>query len=81
MGADVAGVDDVDAGDILAQQIIQLLQDLGMPNGLSGVGYDDSDIEAFVAGTLPQHRVTTLAPRPTGAEELRSLFEDSLELW
>lgn len=81
MGADVAGADDEDAGEILADQIILLLQDLGMPNGLSGVGYDDSDIDAFVAGTLPQHRVTKLAPRPTGADELRSLFAASLELW
>ena len=81
MGADVDGADYEDAGEILAQQIIQLLQDLGMPNGLNGVGYDESDIDAFVAGTLPQHRVTKLAPRPTGAEDLRSLFEASLELW
>ncbi len=81
MGADVEGVDDEDAGEILADQIVRLLQDLEMPNGLSGVGYGDSDIEAFVAGTLPQHRVTKLAPRPTGAEELRMLFEDSMQLW
>ena len=81
MGADVEGVDDEDAGEILADQIVRLLQDLEMPNGLSGVGYGDSDIEAFVAGTLPQHRVTKLAPRPTGAEELRMLFENSMQLW
>ena len=66
MGADVEGVDAEDAGEILAQQIIRLLQDLGMPNGLSGVGYEEADIDAFVEGTLPQHRVTKLAPRPTG---------------
>ena len=81
MGADIDGVDHEDAGEILAEQIIRLLQDLNMPNGLSDVGYDDSDIDAFVAGTLPQHRVTKLAPRPTGADELRALFEESMELW
>ncbi len=81
MGADIDGVDETDAGEVLAQQIIQLLQDLDMPNGLRGVGYDESDVDAFVAGTLPQHRVTKLAPRPTGAAELQSLFEDSMKLW
>ena len=81
MGGETEGVDDEDAGELLAEQIVRLLQDLEMPNGLSGVGYSESDIDAFVAGTLPQHRVTKLAPRPTGAEELRSLFEASLELW
>ena len=81
MGADVEGVNDEDAGEVLARQIVQLLQDLDMPNGLTGVGYNESDIDAFVAGTLPQHRVTKLAPKPTGAKELQSLFEASLELW
>ena len=81
MGADVKDVDDEDTGEVLAAQIVQLLRDLDMPNGLSGVGYDSTDIDAFVTGTLPQHRVTKLAPRPTGAEELRVLFEDSMELW
>lgn len=81
MGGDIEGVDDEDAGELLAEQIVRLLQDLEMPNGLSGVGYSESDIDAFVAGTLPQHRVTKLAPRPTGAAELRLLFEESMRLW
>ena len=81
MGADVSDVSDAEAGDVLADQIIRLLQDLDMPNGLSGVGYDESDIDEFVKGTLPQHRVTKLAPRPTGADELRKLFEASMVLW
>ncbi|MCY4476185.1 MAG: iron-containing alcohol dehydrogenase [Chloroflexi bacterium] len=81
MGAEIEGVDDEEAGELLAEQIVRLLQDLEMPNGLSGVGYSESDIDAFVAGTLPQHRVTKLAPRPTGAAELRMLFEESMRLW
>ena len=81
MGGETEGVDDEDAGELLAEQIVRLLQDLEMPNGLSGVGYSESDIDAFVAGTLPQHRVTKLAPRPTGAAELRFLFEESMRLW
>ena len=56
---------------------------LEMPNGLA------RELDTTIrtsrrvcsAGTLPQHRVTKLAPKPTGAEELRSLFENSMELW
>ena len=52
-----------------------------MPNGLRGLGYEESDIEKLVEGTLPQHRVTKLSPVEVGSEELRTLFEESFELW
>ena len=35
----------------------------------------------LVAGTLPQHRVTKLSPRPASAEDLRALFLESMTLW
>jgi hydroxyacid-oxoacid transhydrogenase len=35
----------------------------------------------LVAGTLPQHRVTKLSPRPAGPDDLRQLFLDSMSLW
>ena len=38
-------------------------------------------VEFLVAGTLPQHRVTKLSPRPVDAEILRQLFLDSLTCW
>ena len=46
------------------------MQRLNMPNGLRAIGYSSSDIPALVEGTLPQHRVTKLSPRPAGPEEL-----------
>ena len=48
---------------------------------IKGIGYTSSDIPALVEGTLPQHRVTKLSPRPAGPEELARLFEDSLTVW
>ncbi len=53
----------------------------GMPNGLSAVGYGPRDIEDLVQGTLPQHRLTKLSPRPASAEDLRQLFTESMTLW
>ena len=52
-----------------------------MPNGLSAVGYTQGDIPALVEGTLPQHRVTKLSPRPAGREELQKIFEDAMTYW
>ena len=52
-----------------------------MPNGLRAIGYTSADIPALVEGTLPQHRVTKLSPRPAGPEELARLFEEALTAW
>jgi hydroxyacid-oxoacid transhydrogenase len=81
MGADVSGAGPEDAGELLAECIVRLLREIDMPNGLSAVGYGPGDVEALAAGTLPQHRVTKLSPRPATEEELRRLFLDSLTLW
>lgn len=81
MGADIGGVDESDTGEVLAQEIIRLLRDLDMPNGLSAVGYEESDAGVLAAGTLPQHRVTKLSPRPVTEDDLRRLFVESMRLW
>jgi hydroxyacid-oxoacid transhydrogenase len=52
-----------------------------MPNGLRALGYTPADIPALVEGTLPQHRVTKLSPRPAGRDELAGLFEDAMLAW
>ena len=81
LGANVAGRKEADAGKILADRLTWFMERLGVPNGLSAVGYTSADIPALVEGTLPQHRVTKLSPRPAGPEELAALFEDALVAW
>ncbi len=81
LGADVSRAKPADAGDILADQLIRLMQRLHVPNGLSAVGYTRDDIPALVEGTLPQHRVIKLSPRPVGREEFTELFEKSMVIW
>ncbi len=81
MGKDISDAKPEDAGEILASAIVELMQKVGMPNGLSAVGYGPDDVDKMVAATLPQHRVTKISPRPAGAEDLKQLFLDSMELW
>jgi len=81
MGVDVSKAKPEEAGEILAQAIISLMRKVGMPNGLKAVGYGPQDVDKLVEGTLPQHRVTKLSPRPAGPEELKQLFLDSMVLW
>jgi hydroxyacid-oxoacid transhydrogenase len=81
LGADTTGKSDADAGEILAEQIISFMHLLGIPNGLSALGFGRENIPDLVQGTLPQHRVTKLSPRAAGEEELAVLFEDALSYW
>jgi hydroxyacid-oxoacid transhydrogenase len=81
MGVDVTEAHEEDAGEILAQAIIDLMRRTGMPNGLGAVGFEPDDVDALVEGTLPQHRVTKLAPRPADPEDLRRLFLGALRYW
>jgi hydroxyacid-oxoacid transhydrogenase len=81
MGADVSGASDEDAGEILANAIIGMMRTTGMPNGLNAVGYDETDAEKLAEGTLPQHRVTKLSPRPADKAALEELFRDAMRYW
>ncbi|MSS73388.1 MAG: iron-containing alcohol dehydrogenase [Candidatus Latescibacteria bacterium] len=83
LGADVSGVRNPkeEAGEVLAGRIVAILKQLEMPNGLKAVGFTREDIPALVAGTLPQHRVTKLSPRPASEADLAAMFEDALTGW
>jgi hydroxyacid-oxoacid transhydrogenase len=81
LGADVSRARSEDAGRILADRITWYMQRLKTPNGLREIGYTSADIPALVEGTLPQHRVTKLSPRPAGIEDLSGLFEDAMTAW
>jgi len=81
LGANVTGARPEDAGKILADRIVGFMQDLRLPNGLRGLGYQSSDIPALVQGTLPQHRVTKLSPRPFEPEDLAGIFSDAMAAW
>jgi hydroxyacid-oxoacid transhydrogenase len=81
LGATVAGVRDADAGRVLADRITWFMQRLRVPNGLAAVGYTSADIPRLVDGTLPQHRVTKLSPRPATADDLAALFADAMVAW
>lgn len=81
LGADTAGVPLEDAGEALAGQIVKFMRSLGVPNGLAALGYARADVPALVEGTLPQHRVTKLSPKPASPDDLTALFQDALQAW
>ena len=81
LGADCAEADTDDAGGILADRVIEFMKLLKVPNGLKALGYTEGDIPALVVGTMPQHRVTKLSPRPIDEDIVAGLFRESLTIW
>jgi hydroxyacid-oxoacid transhydrogenase len=81
LGAETRGATPEDAGEILASEIELLMRRVSMPNGLAAIGFTEDDVDALVAGTLPQHRVTKLAPRPAAEADLRDLFLAAMRYW
>ncbi|CAB3984173.1 gamma-aminobutyric acid type B receptor subunit 2-like isoform X1 [Paramuricea clavata] len=81
-GADVTGVRKDDAGRLLSDFLTKFMYDLGIDDGLVAVGYSNDDVSDLVRGTVPQHRVTKLAPAGApGEEELAKLFEASMKIY
>lgn len=81
LGADVGDVPLDMAGEVLAMRLIEIMRMTGMPNGLADVGFSEDDLDTLVEGTLPQHRVTKLSPRPASPEDFKQLFRDAMTYW
>lgn len=81
LGADVTGVRREDAGRVLSDQLRVIMDQMKVENGLKALGYTSDDIPGFVAGTVPQHRLTKIAPRPQTEEDLARMFEDSMTIY
>ena len=81
LGTDVEGIPAEEAGVTLADAITGFMRRLDVPNGLGALGYTEADIPELVKGTLPQHRVTKLSPRPFTEQDLALMFGAALRAW
>jgi alcohol dehydrogenase class IV len=81
LGADARDTTPDDVGEVLAARVIELMRATGMPNGLSALGFGESDIDALATGAEPQYRVIKNAPVDIGRDEIRRLFRAALRYW
>lgn len=73
---------DPDEGaEALPRVLAELVRDIGMPNGISGFGYQHDDIDQLVDGMLKQTRQLAVIPRPVNRESARQVFVESLTNW
>jgi len=81
LGADVTNAKADDAGAIISDVVREFMDKMKIPNGLSALGYDKTDIPGLVKGALPQDRVNRLAPRPQVAEDLHAIYDKSMVVY
>jgi alcohol dehydrogenase class IV len=81
LGADVRGATPEDAGEVLGKQLIGLMRATGIPNGISGVGYGEADVDALTGGAFAQQRLLTNAPRDISRGDLAQLFRGAMRYW
>ena len=81
LGGETRGAGEPEAGEVLAETIVSLMRKTAMPNGLSGVGYETSDLASLVDGAFPQKRLLNNAPIPIDREQLTALFDGAMTYW
>ena len=70
-----------DAGELLAQEIIRLLQLAKFPNGISAFGFNDNDLDSLSTACFQQKRVIDNAPINVSEEQIVHMYKDSATLW
>src|SRR6266542_2803556 len=81
MGVPVDGLSPAERREALPRALIGLMRDVGLPGGLSAIGYGGQDIAALIEGTLRQPRLLAGAPRAVGAAELDWILSDAMQYW
>jgi hydroxyacid-oxoacid transhydrogenase len=70
-----------DDAEYLPAALTRLMRDVGIPNGIGGVGYDEGDVADLVEGTMKQQRLLDTAPRPVTEEDAAAILSRSLSNW
>jgi len=75
------GATDADAGEVLSNRLIELMRNTHMPNGLSGIGFDESQLKDLAVSSARQARAIANAPRESNVVDIENMYRDALSYW
>ncbi len=78
---DPSSANEPDGPEVLPGVLVRLLRDVGLPNGLTEVGYGAADVDDLVGGSRQQTRLLAIAPKDVTDDDLAAVFRGSLEHW
>ena len=81
LGADAKGATIDDAGEVLSKKLVQLMRDTHMPNGLTGVGFNEQHVKALAESSVRQARAIANAPRDSNVVDLENMYRNALSYW
>ena len=81
LGADVGDAAAEDAAEVLAEELVRIMRAVGMPHGLSAVGYAEADCATLADGAWPQQRLLQNAPIEIDKSSLAQMFHSALRYW
>ncbi|MEV1295016.1 hydroxyacid-oxoacid transhydrogenase [Pseudonocardia sp. NPDC049635] len=61
--------------------LVDLMRDIGIPNGIGGVGYTEADVPDLVPGTMKQQRLLATCPRTPTEDDIAGILTRSVENW
>jgi hydroxyacid-oxoacid transhydrogenase len=61
--------------------LIELMRDIGIPNGIGAVGYTEADIADLVPGTMKQQRLLSTCAKTPTEDDIAAIFTRSIENW
>ena len=61
--------------------LTRLMRDIGIPNGIGGVGYTEHDVPELVPGTMKQQRLLATCARTPTEDDIANILLRSVENW
>ncbi|MXW47093.1 MAG: iron-containing alcohol dehydrogenase [Gammaproteobacteria bacterium] len=81
LSADVGDATELEAGEALGEHLQTMMKATGIPNGISGVGYDENDIGQLAQGAFMQQRLLSNAPCEVSEEDLENMYTQAIRYW
>ena len=81
LDADLTDSTPDDAGEIVANRIVELMKATSAPNGLSGVGFNLGDVKAMAASSIRQSRAIANAPKVANQSDMESIYANAISYW
>ena len=70
-----------DPREQLPSVLVSLMRDIGIPNGIGGVGYTEDDVPDLVPGTMKQQRLLATCPKTPTEDDIAAILTRSVQNW